>query len=179
MQILVWELKQEKYHRSVEMGANYFQLLCFICVAIVPSSIWKRKYRAACEKKNPQNQNCRFFQAENAQSANARKNISSCQKQGTLMERTLLSAFMQRSPAELWSSENESSCTLKAFLCFCRSHLHHICISNMHMILAKDADFYVHRSTYIFARSLFSLQGGLRLICCTKFHARGRINYDP
>lgn len=76
------------------------------------------------------------------------------------MEKTLLSAFMQQSPAALWSSENQSSCTLKAFLCFCKSHLHHICISDMHMILAKDTDFYMHRSTYIFVKSLFSLQGG-------------------
>lgn len=61
MQILVWELKQEKYHRSVEMGANYFQLLCFTCVAIVPSSSRKRNYRLYLKKKKIHKIRTAFF----------------------------------------------------------------------------------------------------------------------
>lgn len=49
MQILAWELKQEKYHRSVKMGA--LSSFCFTCVAIVPSSSQQRKYKALSQGK--------------------------------------------------------------------------------------------------------------------------------
>lgn len=63
------------------------------------------------------------------------------------MEWTLLLAFMQQSSAELGRSIKMRVFTLKAFLRFGRSQLHHTCISNTHMILAKGIDFYMHRST--------------------------------